>query len=144
MDCRLMHLKKFRQGNLRKLGGEGGGRSLAKAAAQLGATLSPKQAALLLPAPLHPWVPPRSMGWHRSEKGSFLRQCRADQAEGASWSHQGSQSPVLPAMRCERWGWAWPWFSGSSTSKMKGSFTHMMLHMKVSTKRGLNDVWRLQ
>lgn len=35
-------------------------------------------------------------------------------------------------------------FSGSSTSKMKGSFTHMMLHMKVSTKRGLNDVWRLQ
>lgn len=138
MDCRLMHLKKFRQGNLRKLGGEGGGS-------------------------LHSWEPPLALnrlpcfcqphsicgylsgawGGTGQRRGS-LRQCRADQAEDASWSHQGSQSPVLPAMRCERWGWAWPWFSGSSTSKMKGSFTHMMLHMKVSTKRGLNDVWRLQ
>lgn len=103
MDYRLVHLKKFCQDNLRKLRGEGGGRPLATATAQLGASLSSKKAALLLPAPLHRWVPLRSMGCHRSEKGSFLRQCRADQAEDVTWSHWDSQSPVLSAMRCGRW-----------------------------------------
>lgn len=69
-------------------------------------------------------------------KTSFLRQCRADPGCGCRLAPAQLPKPDFINMRHERCEWAWLWLSGSPTSKMKGSFIHVMLHVKVHTKRG--------